>query len=767
VPVAPEATAPRRDHATIRVIVFVALAAFAAAHWATLVADAPMGRVALSVLAVAVAGTALEALRRVALPRPLVHLAAVAVIVVGSALALVAMGLPARLLAPGHWNDLGDQLDRGLSGIRTVTWPYGGSEEWVRLVILLGAPALLGLAAGLTFWPVRRGRGLLRTAGLVALLALYGTPVTEYDPGEPLVRGLLLFVLVAAWLWLPRLTLREAAPGAALVLAVGVLAMPLAARLDADAALIDYSEWNWFGGKDITFNWNHSYGPLDWPRDGTTLLQVKSAKPLYWKAETLDTFDGLRWKRSSDNDRTGPFGEFPDRPDPRWKRSIKVTVRSLRTDFVIGAGTPYRIDGVGEAVSGSADGTVRRLDQPLRRGDSYTQRSYAPTPTPSEMRRAPAAYEPSFAQYTTILLPGPSDDARRLSASDTDVGQQQDTRDRVTMPLVGDPSPTTFEAHVLEASPYGPTFHLARRLTDGAPSVYAAVRRVQDHLRRGFTYSERPPTRRYPLESFLFTDKIGYCQQFSGAMALLLRMSGIPARVVAGFSPGSLNRDTGEYRVRDLDAHSWVEVYFAGIGWVTFDPTPAAAPAQRAGQGPRSALEGRDSAGAAVSKPGDSPSSDRSQDPGARAGGAAGRGDGGPPALLVLFGDVALAGGAWALRQRWNRPRTAPQAAQAGLSELQRALPRLGWTLPAGTTLLQLERRLRRAAGPTAGGYVARLRQSRFSLAAPSDTVRGERRALRRELTASRGALARLRGFLALPPGGPSARARSSRFRPR
>ena len=114
--------------------------------------------------------------------------------------------------------------------------------------------------------------------------------------------------------------------------------------------------------------------------------------------------------------------------------------------------------------------------------------------------------------------------------------------------------------------------------------MYDAVKAVEDHLQSGFTYSERPPSREYPLEAFLFEDKIGYCQQFSGAMALMLRMSGIPARVVSGFSPGSLNRDTGEFRVRDLDAHSWVEVYFADIGWVTFDPTPAAAPADRAGQ---------------------------------------------------------------------------------------------------------------------------------------------------------------------------------------
>ena len=63
-------------------------------------------------------------------------------------------------------------------------------------------------------------------------------------------------------------------------------------------------------------------------------------------------------------------------------------------------------------------------------------------------------------------------------------------------------------------------------------------------------------------------------------MALMLRMLGVPTRVAAGFSPGSYNRDTGEYRIRDLDAHSWVEVYFTGIGWVPFDPTPTAAPAE-------------------------------------------------------------------------------------------------------------------------------------------------------------------------------------------
>ncbi len=207
---------------------------------------------------------------------------------------------------------------------------------------------------------------------------------------------------------------------------------------------------------------------------------------------------------------------------------------------------------------------------------------------------------------------------------------------------------------------------------------------MQDHFRSSdFTYSERPPSRRYPLNAFLFQDKIGYCQQFSGAMALMLRMAGIPARVATGFSPGSLNRDTGEYRVRDLDAHSWVEVYFNDIGWVTFDPTPPASPADRAGQGPRAAPDAEEQPRDALSGDGDSPLSDRAADTGAAGRGGGGGGGGGPPAG-VLAG-LALPRPSAAAATCWRAGGCARTArAEAGLAELERALPRLGWKLPAG-----------------------------------------------------------------------------------
>ena len=197
----------------------------------------------------------------------------------------------------------------------------------------------------------------------------------------------MLLLLLAAWLWLPRLGRREAIVGAVVVLAVGLGAMPLADRLNRDTALVDYQSWNWFGGKDVVFDWNHSYGPLDWPREGTTLLNVESDRPLYWKAETLETFDGLRWVRTDQNQSTSPLGEIPDEADPKWLERVRVTVRSLRTDFVVVAGTPVEVDGAGGSLSASSDGTIRRLGEPLERGDSYTVNSYSPNPKPARAAR--------------------------------------------------------------------------------------------------------------------------------------------------------------------------------------------------------------------------------------------------------------------------------------------------------------------------------------------------------------------------------------------
>ena len=253
---------------------------------------------------------------------------------------------------------------------------------------------------------------------------------------------------------------------------------------------------------------------------GTTLMNVRSDERNYWKVETLDQL------------RRGPLGAVRRRARQqpaaaravrrrRGRRDLGVTIRDLDTDLFPIAGTALQITGADPVIVPSEDGTVEALGESLDEGDSYAGRGVR--------ARADAGRDARGA-------------ARRCRSPSRDT------------PRLGPPLPDEYE----------PVERLARRLARGQPTTYDVVRAVQRHLRSEYTYGERPPRREFPLPAFLFRDRIGYCQQFSGAMALMLRMLGIPARVAAGFTPGSYNADTKEYRVRDLDAHSWVEVWFDG-----------------------------------------------------------------------------------------------------------------------------------------------------------------------------------------------------------
>ena len=88
-----------------------------------------------------------------------------------------------------------------------------------------------------------------------------------------------------------------------------------------------------------------------------------------------------------------------------------------------------------------------------------------------------------------------------------------------------------------------------------------------------FHYDQTPPTGPGPvLAYFMLHSHRGYCQMYSGSMALVLRLHGIPARVAYGFTEGSQTQSG--YKVTDRDAHSWVETYFPKYGWIPFEPTP-------------------------------------------------------------------------------------------------------------------------------------------------------------------------------------------------
>lgn len=120
---------------------------------------------------------------------------------------------------------------------------------------------------------------------------------------------------------------------------------------------------------------------------------------------------------------------------------------------------------------------------------------------------------------------------------------------------------------------------LARELTAGSADSYEAARRLSAWLGREIAYTRllERPTVEDPLEDFLFVRRSGNCEYFAAALAVMLRTLGIPARVVNGFQRGEWNPYGRYYMVRLRDAHSWVEVFVDGAGWVTLDPSPRAA----------------------------------------------------------------------------------------------------------------------------------------------------------------------------------------------
>jgi len=117
---------------------------------------------------------------------------------------------------------------------------------------------------------------------------------------------------------------------------------------------------------------------------------------------------------------------------------------------------------------------------------------------------------------------------------------------------------------------------LARSIIAGKTTEYDKAVALQDYLRdpARFTYDlgyeyQGPD----PLSHFLFVAHQGYCQQFAGSFAVLARLAGLPTRLAYGFSYGNQS-SPGVYQVLDNQAHTWPEVYFTGVGWVSFEPTP-------------------------------------------------------------------------------------------------------------------------------------------------------------------------------------------------
>jgi transglutaminase-like putative cysteine protease len=736
----------------MRLAAFTALALFDALHWAALIAPGRWGAMlACAAVALAVAGTTQAVGRLGPIGRAATVAAALPVALV---VLLVAAGVPGRLLTPARWGSLASGIGQGIQSLPGIGVPYGGVDPWVRIVLVLAGGALLVLAALLAVRALRRDR---RPLGAAAVLATtYVIAVVERVPSHPALWGALFTILAGALLWGDRIERAYAGP-ALLFAAVALIAgTAVAPRLEAGKPWINYQAIieSLSTPPAIAFDWNHGYGPLHWPRDNREMLRVSARTPVYWKAVELNAFNGTAWR--VDRTLSHSVDTEVDPTHPNWRQRLRVTVRDLRSTTYVGAGTALSVEQSPRVAEPSAPGTFTTGNDPLRRGDSYLIDVYTPHPTALQMADDTSDY-PSFAasSYLSMDLPqsvgGPK--APVAVGVPSTLGSVRVRFEQFG--LYGGPSayfPVTGQlvrdgSTLLEHSRYAAMYALAQQLREQANTPYQFIRAVEAHLASDYSYTESPPPPRRgqpPLVSFLFDSHAGYCQQFSGAMALLLRMGGVPARVASGFTPGTYDNARGEWVARDVDAHSWVEAYFPRIGWVTFDPTPAVAP-------PHDQLANGPAPPSSRQRP-LRPDTRRADVPkgGSRSTPTGSAGSGVPIWLLVL-GALAVgiggAGTAAAIRSRRRDLGTPPE-----LAELTRALRRTGRPAQPGTTLQSLERRYARQA-PGAAAYVAAVRLARYGGGSPPPTA-AQRAALRSELAAGLGWGGRLRAWWALPPAG-------------
>jgi len=348
--------------------------------------------------------------------------------------------------------------------------------------------------------------------------------------------------------------------GCALVLSLS----PAVAR----GELLHWEGWDLYTKPDrpvsIAYVWDSQYGGLDWPKKRTTVLRVATTdRPFYWRATTLDSYIDENWIeqhrplepiRDSIRDDLSHDSLLPARArrSTDWIRQ-EVGVAALEDVHLVGAETPVAYGAADVGAVNYAEGGTAIVAPGADRGEHYTVWSYVARPGPAQLARSKPIYPAAARRYLSV--------------------------DRETaVPRWGAPQRDASVRRLLRGSlyQYASLYAEAKRVVGNARNPYTAVVGLESWLRDSgrFRYDQHPPPTAGvpPLVAFVSYTRRGYCQHFAGAMALMLRYLGIPARVAAGFTSGRY-RD-GTWTVTDHDAHAWVEVWFRGYGWLPFDPTP-------------------------------------------------------------------------------------------------------------------------------------------------------------------------------------------------
>jgi transglutaminase-like putative cysteine protease len=257
------------------------------------------------------------------------------------------------------------------------------------------------------------------------------------------------------------------------------------------------------------------------------LFTVKASAPAYWRLTALDEFDGRIW--SSARTYRDASGRLAGGLDAKYTTNVTqtYTIEGLSSIWYPAAFAPTKIS-ISDVRYDAETATIVTKSGNTEQGETYTIESAVPQLSPDVLQAATVPPPRDLLAHYTEL---PADFPPDLSAK-------------------------------------------AQEITSRGSTIYEKALLLQNWFRQNFTYDLNIQRGHgiNAIEAFLEQGK-GYCEQFAGTFAAFARAIGMPARVAVGFTQGTLGAD-GLYHVDGKHAHAWPEIYFTGIGWVPFEPTP-------------------------------------------------------------------------------------------------------------------------------------------------------------------------------------------------
>ncbi|WP_431893273.1 transglutaminaseTgpA domain-containing protein [Nonomuraea sp. bgisy101] len=286
-------------------------------------------------------------------------------------------------------------------------------------------------------------------------------------------------------------------------------------------------------------------GRLQLPENNTVLSYTSSDDtPRYLRIYSLDVFDGRRWTMNELKGRPeNRVDQGPLPPPPGLASSMKTT----------------------------------RVETDIQVSEDITPLQFLPLPYPPQLVRAEGDWR---ADVDSLMVFSSGDVAGGLRYQVVSTEPEASADQLDAAPKTVDPAVAERYLKLPDLPPQ--IRQLAQRVVKDSKSPYEAAVNLQRFFTTtgGFTYSLATQGHDTDaLRSFLEQTRAGYCEQFASAMAVLARSIGIPARVAIGYTGGT--KIEGRWEVRTHDSHAWPELYFEGVGWLAFEPTPAGS----AGQG--------------------------------------------------------------------------------------------------------------------------------------------------------------------------------------